>query len=117
MAGRRAPDGGEKDQRPDSGPFWGAKPFRIHKACMHACIDVETTIMLTYIAVHKVGMEAAMTDITYEGAAAAPDTALDRKKVSGDRNVWRVMYEAMVEARMREAAKLVKPYEDLIKRS
>lgn len=55
-----------------------------------------------------------MTDTTYEKvASAAPAPARETARKS----LWRLIYEAMVEARMRQAERIVKEYQDLAKRS
>lgn len=49
-----------------------------------------------------------MTDITYDkAAAAAPAQAAPRK------GFWRLVFEAMVAARMRQAEQIVKDYRAL----
>jgi len=52
-----------------------------------------------------------MTDITYEKAAAAPAPASARE--TARKSLWRLIFEAMVEARMRQAERIVKDYRDL----
>ena len=54
-----------------------------------------------------------MTDITYEKAAAAPASAHETARKS----LWRLIFDAMVEARMRQAERVVKEFQDLAKRS
>jgi hypothetical protein len=55
-----------------------------------------------------------MTDITYDRVAATPAS------VSADKTVregfWRRAFAAMVEARMRQAERIVKEYQELAKR-
>jgi hypothetical protein len=50
-------------------------------------------------------MEVTMTDITY-AKAAVPASARETARKS----LWRLMYEAMVEARKREAERIVRGY-------
>jgi hypothetical protein len=55
-------------------------------------------------------MEITMTDITYDNVAVqAPAVAQQTARQS----VWRRMLEAMIEARMRQAERIVKEYREI----
>jgi hypothetical protein len=55
-------------------------------------------------------MEITMTDITYDNVAApAPAGA----RTTARKGVWRRMLEAMIEARMRQAERIVREYREI----
>jgi hypothetical protein len=56
-------------------------------------------------------MEVTMTDFTYDKVGAVPASARETARKS----LWRLIYEAMVEARMRQAERMVKEYKELHK--
>jgi hypothetical protein len=55
-----------------------------------------------------------MTDITYDKTIAAPAPAAVHGPVR--KGFWQRAFEAMVEARMRQAERLVREYQELAKR-
>jgi len=54
-----------------------------------------------------------MTDITYDKAIAAPAPAAAKPAGKG---YWRRVFDAMVEARTRQAERLVREYQELTER-
>jgi hypothetical protein len=60
-------------------------------------------------------MEITMTDITYDKIAAAAPAPVSTPK-AGKKSWWQHAFDAMVEARMRQAERIVKEYQDLAKR-
>ena len=57
-----------------------------------------------------------MTDITYDKVAVATPASAATPKPAG-KGYWARVFDAMVEARMRQAERLVREYQDLTKRS
>ena len=55
-----------------------------------------------------------MTDVTYDKAIAAPAPAAVAKPAR--KSYWQRVFDAMVEARMRQAERLVREYQELAKR-
>jgi hypothetical protein len=55
-----------------------------------------------------------MTDVTYDKAIAAPAPAAVAKPAR--KSYWQRAFDAMVEARMRQAERLVREYQELAKR-
>jgi hypothetical protein len=55
-------------------------------------------------------METTMTDITYDNVAAPAPAAAQKP---ARQSVWRRMLEAMIDARMRQAERIVKEYREM----
>ena len=56
-----------------------------------------------------------MTDITYDRVAVPAPAAVSADKTAR-KGFWQRAFEAMVEARMRQAERIVKEYQDLAQR-
>ena len=52
-----------------------------------------------------------MTDFTYDKVGAAPAAPASARETAR-KPLWRLMFEAMVEARMRQAERIVKEYKE-----